>query len=217
MGDGRGRAARGGQHGGPPTGAAPGGGDLDLATVRDRVAAYRPEAKATDHPAIWAATAMAVAPGAAGPEIAFIQRPARRGDRWSGQMALPGGKRDPGDHDALAAAIREAHEEVGLRLSAPAGRLDDVRGRVHAGTVATFVFALDERPVLHPAPGEVAAAMWIPLPALLSAEAAFRYAWGVVGHFPAIRHGEHVIWGLTHRIVGSLAAALGIELPEPRD
>lgn len=32
----------------------------------------------------------------------------------SGQIAFPGGKADPGDRDAVATALREAHEEVGL-------------------------------------------------------------------------------------------------------
>jgi 8-oxo-dGTP pyrophosphatase MutT (NUDIX family) len=182
----------------------------------ERIAAFAPRVRPVDHPHVWAATALVLAPGEAGAEIAFIQRPDRAGDRWSGQMALPGGKRDPEDADAIAAAVREAHEEVGLVLPAPVGRLEDVRGRVHAGTVATFVFALDDRPPLRPAPDEVAAALWIPLSTLLSAEAAFRYAWGGLGRFPAIRHGDHVIWGLTHRIVGSLAAAIGADLPSPR-
>ncbi len=188
---------------------------LDLPTIADRVAAYAPRAKPPTHPGVWAATALVLAPGDAGPEIAFIQRPERSGDRWSGQMALPGGKRDPEDDDAVAAAVREAREEVGLRLAAPVGRLDDVHGRMHAGIVATFVFTLDHRPPLAPAPDEVAAALWIPLTRLLSAEAAFRYRWGGIGRFPAIRHDGHVIWGLTHQIVGSLAGALGVPLPRP--
>jgi 8-oxo-dGTP pyrophosphatase MutT (NUDIX family) len=51
------------------------------------------------------------------PEILFIKRAGRAGDRWSGHTALPGGKRDPADIDDRAAAIRETQEEVGLDLT----------------------------------------------------------------------------------------------------
>ena len=51
------------------------------------------------------------------PEVLFIKRAGRAGDRWSGHTALPGGKRDPQDSDDLAAAVRETREEVGLDLT----------------------------------------------------------------------------------------------------
>ena len=51
------------------------------------------------------------------PEILFIKRAGRAGDRWSGHTALPGGRRDPLDADDRAAAIRETMEEVGLDLT----------------------------------------------------------------------------------------------------
>jgi hypothetical protein len=51
------------------------------------------------------------------PEVLFIKRAGRTGDRWSGHTALPGGKRDHTDADDLAAAIRETKEEVGLDLT----------------------------------------------------------------------------------------------------
>ncbi|KAI4142406.1 MAG: hypothetical protein LQ340_007352 [Diploschistes diacapsis] len=51
------------------------------------------------------------------PEVLFIKRAARRGDRWTSHVALPGGKRDPNDASNLAAAIRETMEEVGIDLS----------------------------------------------------------------------------------------------------
>ncbi|KAG8526273.1 uncharacterized protein KY384_000266 [Bacidia gigantensis] len=50
------------------------------------------------------------------PEVLFIKRAARLGDRWSNQVALPGGKRDPEDIDDRAASVRETFEETGLEL-----------------------------------------------------------------------------------------------------
>lgn len=50
------------------------------------------------------------------PELLFIKRSSREGDRWTGHVALPGGKRDPEDEDDKATAIREAQEEIGMDL-----------------------------------------------------------------------------------------------------
>jgi 8-oxo-dGTP pyrophosphatase MutT (NUDIX family) len=51
------------------------------------------------------------------PEVVFIKRAAREGDRWTSHVALPGGKRDPEDEDDKATAIRETVEEIGLDLT----------------------------------------------------------------------------------------------------
>lgn len=51
------------------------------------------------------------------PEVVFIKRAARVGDRWTSHVALPGGKRDPEDADDGATAIRETVEEIGLDLT----------------------------------------------------------------------------------------------------
>lgn len=50
------------------------------------------------------------------PEILFIKRATRVGDKWNGHVALPGGKRDPEDQDDAVTAVREAMEEVGVDL-----------------------------------------------------------------------------------------------------
>ena len=50
-------------------------------------------------------------------DLLFIQRANRDGDPWSGQMAFPGGHREPQDPNLMAAAMRETQEEIGLSLA----------------------------------------------------------------------------------------------------
>lgn len=52
------------------------------------------------------------------PEVLFIKRAAREGDRWTSHIAFPGGRRDPEDHDDHDTSIRETREEIGLDLNA---------------------------------------------------------------------------------------------------
>ncbi|KAE8146140.1 NUDIX family hydrolase, partial [Aspergillus avenaceus] len=113
------------------------------------------------------------------PEALFIKRASRVGDRWTGHVALPGGKRDPTDADDREAAIREASEEVGLDLMTDdciyVGNLPE--RVVTTGWNSTplmvlcpFVFLLtcSHSPTLRLQPTEVASTHWVPLRALLS-------------------------------------------------
>ncbi|KAL4973193.1 hypothetical protein BDW66DRAFT_168827 [Aspergillus desertorum] len=113
------------------------------------------------------------------PEILFIKRASRLGDRWTGHVALPGGKRDPGDADDRAAAIREASEEVGLALTKdnciyvgnlPERVVTSSWGSVPLMVLCPYVFLLTgcDSPVLELQPDEVASTHWVPLYALLS-------------------------------------------------
>ncbi|KAL9001915.1 MAG: hypothetical protein Q9188_005130 [Gyalolechia gomerana] len=52
------------------------------------------------------------------PEVLFIKRAAREGDRWTSHIAFPGGRRDPEDEDDVATSVRETKEEIGLDLNA---------------------------------------------------------------------------------------------------
>lgn len=188
---------------------------IDIADVRMALPDAPPDPDPTrpDHP--WqAAVAIVLAPGDDGLDVAMIERPHRPGDRWSGQMALPGGKREPSDADLAETAARETAEEVGLALPEPLGRLPDQHGRTTRGLIAPFVYGLDAAAPMRPNPGEVAAADWIALSWLFDPANAVRHRW--VGlRFPGIAHRDRVIWGLTHRILDDLGSRLGLRLDPP--
>jgi 8-oxo-dGTP pyrophosphatase MutT (NUDIX family) len=188
-----------------------------LDAVVDAVRRHQP-ALAAEPPPWQAATALILHDHAEhGPEILFIERTSRPGDRWSGQMALPGGRRDPHDADLAATARREAFEEVGVRLPEPVGRLDDVHGRGPLqGLVAPFVFTVPERPELVPQPSEVAEALWIPVAHALDAGNTVRYRYRGLGPFPGVRYDGRTVWGLTHGILTDFCRVIGEELPRPR-
>lgn len=163
-----------------------------------------------------AATALVLVDDDRGPDVLFIERTSRPGDRWSGQMALPGGRREPHDPDLAATARRETREEVGVSLPPPVGRLDDHRERLGRGFVATFVYTLDHHPELVPEPREVAGALWIPLAHLLCPTSAVRYRYRGLGPFPGIEHDGRTVWGLTLGILRGFAEVIGAEIPRPR-
>lgn len=143
-------------------------------------------------------------------EMLLIERAEKEGDPWSGHMALPGGRREPGDADLLATARRETAEETGIVVP-PAevlGRLDELgpaaARRRFAIIIAPYVAVVPVDTAAEPAPDEVEAAMWIPLTHLASDEAVDEVLIELEGEafrLPALSYEDYVIWGLTHRIL----------------
>lgn len=121
------------------------------------------------------------------PEILFIKRAANKNDRWTGHIAFPGGRRDPGDQDDREAAIRETWEEVGIDLkeesgyAIPAGNLTQMLITANWGatpvlTFCPYVFLLTKPiPPLRLQTSEVASAHWVPVRSLLNPK--FRTYW----------------------------------------
>ncbi len=129
-----------------------------------------------------------------------------------GQIALPGGKLDPGDADAVAAALREAREEIGLDPSSV-----EVLGALPphhtvTGFSVTPVLSLIRGAFTPLAePGEVEEAFWVPLahvadPARYAIEKRqWRGAWR--SYFVA-PYGPYYIWGATARMLFALASRM---------
>ena len=191
--------------------AAPGSRQR-LDALSDRLRAVAGAGARPSPPAGWqASTALVLAPGSDDVEVAIIERTRREEDRWSGQLALPGGRRDTEDPDLATTAAREAAEEVGLHLDAPIARVAEQRARVRPGVVACYAFALTERPRLAPQPREVANAWWVPLEHLTDPANAT-----TVRHrglrFPAIDVQGRALWGLTLLLLERFAALVDLEL-----
>lgn len=147
--------------------------------------------------------------------ILLIRRAERLGDPWSGQMGLPGGRFGPGDGDLLVTAIREAAEEVGIRLERHhlVGPLDDVAPRsphLPPLMVRPYVFALAARPAVAANP-EVADHSWVPVDRLLHPDTYRSTRIEIRGFsrdFPAYHIGPIPIWGMTERILTPLLQLL---------
>jgi 8-oxo-dGTP pyrophosphatase MutT (NUDIX family) len=83
--------------------------------------------------------------------------------RHSGQWALPGGRLEPGETEAIA-ALREIEEEIGLKLPADTilGRLDDFSSR-SGHLISPIVVWANDGQNLVTSPDEVDAAFQVPL------------------------------------------------------
>lgn len=141
------------------------------------------------------------------PTILLTQRAQHLPDH-PGQISFAGGKIDKTDSDPLAAALREAEEEIGLARDhvEPLGYLDvymttlgyrivPVIARVTPG----FALTLNA--------GEVDNVFEVPLAFLMDQANVKRHSrdWnGLTRHFYAISFGERYIWGVTAGILRNL-------------
>ena len=149
-------------------------------------------------------------------ELLLIKRAEYEGDPWSGQIAFPGGREEAGDRSLAATAIRETREETGIDLDRDGmilGVLDDLRPRtvrLPAIVVRPFVAILDAREALELSP-EVALAFWVPFGEIArtdSWQSDTVFARGVQINARVFRHHDHVVWGMTERIMTQLLALL---------
>ncbi len=126
----------------------------------------------------------------------------------AGQVAFPGGRIDPADATPLAAALREAYEEVGVDPESVTvlGQSDPyLTGTGFAISPFVGVLAAGFSPVAHPR--EVAAVFETPLSFLMNPANHQRHEReykGALRAYYAMPHNGHYIWGATAGMIKSL-------------
>jgi 8-oxo-dGTP pyrophosphatase MutT (NUDIX family) len=147
----------------------------------------------------------------AGMTIIFTQRTAHLAAH-AGQISFPGGGMEPADPDAVATALRETQEEIGLEPEKVevAGRLDTYVTRT--GFEITPVVGFVRPPfILNPDPFEVAEVFEVPLEFFLKPGAVkkeTRQFQGTQRYFYVFPFEDRYIWGATAGMLVNLVDVL---------
>ena len=165
-----------------------------------------------------AAVALVLRAGARGElDLLFIERSVYPGDPWSGQVAFPGGRREPFDDTLRETAVRETREELGFDLERDGvilGTLDEIYPRtpVLPPIVVRPYVAVVAPEVSLVLSEEVAGAFWVPVDVLRNPDSsvdATVHVRGVDRLVPSLRHERYTIWGMTERICRNFLTLIG--------
>lgn len=159
-------------------------------------------------------------PGPEGPSLVLTER---RSDlpHHPGQISLPGGGVDAGETPQQA-ALREAHEEVGVDPASVevVGTLSTLWVVMSGFVVHPVVGIAQERPVFTPSPREVASVLEVPL-ARLSGQGgvgwARRHRDGLTILCPYFVIDGPPVWGATAMMLGELCAVLNPDFDMPAE
>jgi len=137
-------------------------------------------------------------------QVLFVKRAENSGDSWSGQTALPGGKRNPEDRNLKETVVRETLEETRINLLVGCrflGAMEPVRTTQKTEMkILPFVVLLEKKQAIK-LNEELTEYFWTPLKELAKHKGTVKFSFG---EFPAYIIENHIIWGLTYKILHNL-------------
>jgi 8-oxo-dGTP pyrophosphatase MutT (NUDIX family) len=173
-------------------------GDHDADPVMEKIAAVRP---------IRPAAVLVPVIAREEPMVLLTQRAAHLTEH-SGQISFPGGKIDAADESPAFAALREAHEEIGLeRKHARAVGYLDLYMTTLGYRIVPVIAQIEPGFVLKLNAAEVDNVFEVPLAFVMDQANHQRHSrdWqGMTRHYYAIPFGERYIWGVTAGILRNL-------------
>jgi 8-oxo-dGTP pyrophosphatase MutT (NUDIX family) len=175
------------------------------------VSAAPPGAAPAPQPTAAAVLVPLFAPSESEPSHVVLTR--RRADLRShaGEIAFPGGRRDPEDADLRATALREAEEEIGLPREGvqPLGELPAISTFATGYRIHPFVGLIPAGQRWRLSPREVDAVLELPLHAVRDSRTRTRLQRrGISFETDAYVLDGHLIWGATFRILANLLERL---------
>lgn len=154
-----------------------------------------------------AAVALILRPADEDYQVLLVKRVQNPKDPWSGQMALPGGKREASDTNLKATVIRETFEETGLHIENAQflGVTTSVYSKPVVGfCILPFVVVLSQPQEIKLSTSELDSFMWVPIRKLQQSKATAQVR---VDKVPAFVFENVVVWGITHQILSDFLEA----------